>query len=338
MIAENIAPISIAIVGGFLIEAFFQLVKYKDSLNSNNPISYVSFVSNYLSVRQFVSYGRRKWVNYFLFRTLPVAVIVLLVVSIEQRYFKVNQPWSYAFWAAIVSLLFRDTWGIFKKRKFISERLIHTTNVLLVICTGTFIGLMGNWFNLSIIAPSSIDDLLDNLWSSMIVAMLVLFYFRVTNMGSGHNIAEDENNIAFTNYVVRALGDIYDNYHESIDLFCEDESCNKLLLYSILVYEDMNRPRLIRKIENTIVTLFKCELTVGIAQVKSKKPLTDVESIKIAARILRSTNDCDMYDNAEIKRVVGVYNSGKVYAQTIVEIMNIIRQDSRIEDINKLYQ
>ena len=183
-----------------------------------------------------------------------------------------------------------------------------------------------------------IDNLLDNLWSSMIVAMLVLFYFRVTNMGSSHNVAEDENNTAFTNYVVRALGEIYDNYHESIDLFCKDESCNKLLLYSILVYEDMNRPRLIRKIENTIVTLFKCELTVGIAQVKSKKPLTDVDSIKIAARILRSTNDCDVYDNAEIKRVVGVYNSGKVYAQTIVEIMNIIRQDSRIEDVNKLYQ
>ena len=338
MTAENIAQISIAIAGGFLIEAFFQLVKYKDSLNSNNPISYVSFLSNYLSVRQFVSYGRRKWVNYFLFRTLPVAVIVLLVVSIEQRHFKVNQPWSYAFWAAIVSLLFRDIWGIFKKRKFISERLIHITNVLLVIFTGISIGLISNAVNLSIIAPSKIDNLLDNLWSSMIVAMLVLFYFRVTNMGSSHNVAEDENNTAFTNYVVRALGEIYDNYHESIDLFCKDESCNKLLLYSILVYEDMNRPRLIRKIENTIVTLFKCELTVGIAQVKSKKPLTDVDSIKIAARILRSTNDCDVYDNAEIKRVVGVYNSGKVYAQTIVEIMNIIRQDSRIEDVNKLYQ
>ena len=314
------------------------MVKYKDSLNSNNPISYVSFLSNYLSVRQFVSYGRRKWVNYFLFRTLPVAVIVLLVVSIEQRHFKVNQPWSYAFWAAIVSLLFRDIWGIFKKRKFISERLIHITNVLLVIFTGISIGLISNAVNLSIIAPSKIDNLLDNLWSSMIVAMLVLFYFRVTNMGGSHNVAEDENNTAFTNYVVRALGDIYDNYHESIDLFCRDESCNKLLLYSILVYEDMNRPRVIRKIENAIVTFLKCELTVGIAQVKSKKPLTDVESIKIAARILRSTNDCDMYDNAEIKRVVGVYNSGKVYAQTIVEIMNIIRQDSRIEDVNKLYQ
>ena len=270
MTAENIAQISIAIAGGFLIEAFFQLVKYKDSLNSNNPISYVSFLSNYLSVRQFVSYGRRKWVNYFLFRTLPVAVIVLLVVSIEQRYFKVNQPWSYAFLSAIVSLLFRDIRGIFKKRKFISERLIHITNVLLVIFTGISIGLISNAVNLSIIAPSKIDNLLDNLWSSMIVAMLVLFYFRVTNMGGSHNVAEDENNTAFTNYVVRALGDIYDNYHESIDLFCRDESCNKLLLYSILVYEDMNRPRVIRKIENAIVTFLKCELTVGIAQVKSK--------------------------------------------------------------------
>lgn len=330
MTEKDIAPISIAILGGFLINAFFQLVKYKDSLNSN--------VSNYLSVRQFVSYGRRKWVNYFLFRTLPVAVIVLLVVSIEQRYFKVDQPWFYALVSVIVSLLFRDTWGIFKKRKFISERLIHITNVLLAIFTGISIGLISNAVNLSIIAPSSINNLLDNLWSSMAVAMLVLLYFRITNMGSSHDAAENENSIAFANYVVRAFHDIYNNYHEFIDLFCKDESCNKLLLYSILVYEDMNRPRLIRKIENTIVTLFKCELTVGIAQVKSKKPLTDVESIKIAARILRSTNDCDMYDNAEIKRVVGVYNSGKVYAHTIVEIMNIIRKDSRIEDVNKLYQ
>ena len=338
MTAENIAQISIAIAGGFLIEAFFQLVKYKDSLNSNNPISYVSFLSNYLSVRQFVSYGRRKWVNYFLFRTLPVAVIVLLVVSIEQRYFKVNQPWSYAFLSAIVSLLFRDIWGIFKKRKFISERLIHITNVLLVIFTGISIGLISNAVNLSIIAPSSINSLLDNLWSSMAVAMLVLLYFRITNMGSSHDAAENENSIAFANYVVRAFHDIYNNYHEFIDLFCKDESCNKLLLYSILVYEDMNRPRVIRKIESAIVTFLKCELTVGIAQVKSKKPLTDIESIKIAARILRNTRDCNMYDNAEIKRVVGVYNSGKVYAQTIVEIMNIIRQDSRIEDVNKLYQ
>ena len=59
MTAENIAPISIAIAGGFLIEAFFQLVKYKDSLNSNNPISYVSFVYKYLSGGLFVRDGRR---------------------------------------------------------------------------------------------------------------------------------------------------------------------------------------------------------------------------------------------------------------------------------------
>ena len=333
MMTENVMSIFIAIAGGFLVEAFFQLVKYKDSLNNKNPIIYTSSAVNYLSIRQFVSYGRRKWVNYFLFRTLPVAVIVLLVVSIEQRYFEVDQPWFYALVSAIVSLLFRDTWGIFKKRKFISERLIHITNVLLVIFTGISIGLISNAVNLSIIAPSSIDSLFDNLWSSMVVAMLVLLYFRITNMGSRHDVTENENNIAFTNYVVRAFYDIYNNYHEDIELSCKGESCNRLLLYCILVYEDMNRPRVIRKIENAIVAFFKCELTVGIAQVKSKKPLTDIESIKIAARILRNTRDCNMYDAVEVKRVIGAYNSGEAYSQTVVEIMNIIRQYSRIEDV-----
>jgi len=335
MMTENIMPVFIAIAGGFLVEAFFQLVKYKDSLNNKNPIIYTSSAVNYLSVRQFVSYGRRKWLSYFLFRTLPVAVIVLLVVSIEQRYFRVGEPCVYALISTITSLIFRDSLGVFKKKKFISERLIHVANVLFVICTGSFVGVISNIVDLSIIAPSSINSLFDNLWSSMVVAMLVLLYFRITNMGSSHDVAENENNIAFTNYVVRSFYDIYNNYHESIDLYCKDESCNKLLLYCILVYEDMNRPRVIRKIENAIVTFFKCELTVGIAQVKSKKPLTDIESIKIAAGILRDTRDCDMYDTTEVKRAIGAYNSGETYSQTVVEIMNIVRQYFSVEDIEK---
>ena len=81
---------------------------------------YLSYLTIY-RFGNFVSYGRRKWVNYFLFRTLPVAVIVLLEVSIEQRYFKVDQPWFYAFLSAIVSLLFRDTWGYLKRESLLAR-------------------------------------------------------------------------------------------------------------------------------------------------------------------------------------------------------------------------
>ncbi|MCG5095283.1 hypothetical protein MBN60_03770, partial [Candidatus Saccharibacteria bacterium] len=153
----------------------------------------------------------------------------------------------------------------------------------------------------------------------------VLGYFNVTNMGESYNTAEDDNNRALIDYATRKFYEIHDSYHELIDQFCESKSCNKLLLYGILIYEDMNRPRVIRKMENAIVTFFKCELTVGIAQVKSKKPLTDTESIKLAAGILKNTRNCNTYNVAEVSKAVEAYNSGEAYPQNIIEIMNIIR-------------
>mgnify|MGYP000843727229 FL=1 len=310
----EIGRILVAIVGGSLVEVFFQLVKYKGS------------PANYLSVRQFISHKYRKHLSYSLFRVIPVIIMVLLVVSIEQHYFKVKKPCIYALISTGVSLLFRDVWGLFfKKKKFFIERMIHIVNILLVVISGVLIGLAGDIWDLSHFAPSNINNLFDNIWSSMAVAMLVLGYFNVTNMGESYNTAEDDNNRALIDYATRKFYEIHDNYHELIDQFCESKSCNKLLLYGILIYEDMNRPRVIRKIENAIVTFFKCELTVGIAQVKSKKPLTDTESIKLAAGILKNTRNCNTYNVAEVSKAVEAYNSGEAYPQNIIEIMNIIR-------------
>ena len=48
---------------------------------------------------------------------------------------------------------------------------------------------------------------------------------------------------------------------------------------AILIYEDSNRPKIMRIIENALVLLLKQEFTVGIAQVTSDIPLSDKESI-----------------------------------------------------------
>ena len=50
MTAENIAQISIAIAGGFLIEAFFQLVKYKTLLIA---ITLYRMYLSYLTIYRF---------------------------------------------------------------------------------------------------------------------------------------------------------------------------------------------------------------------------------------------------------------------------------------------
>ncbi len=57
------------------------------------------------------------------------------------------------------------------------------------------------------------------------------------------------------------------------------------LLYAIMIYEDFNRPKYLRYIENILVRLplpFHQEYSLGIMQIKSNKPLTDEESIACA--------------------------------------------------------
>ena len=61
-----------------------------------------------------------------------------------------------------------------------------------------------------------------------------------------------------------------------------------------------------------------------MAQVKSKKPLTDIESIKIAIEILKNTDGCNTYDVEEVKNAVRVYNSGEAYAEAVIEVVPIV--------------
>lgn len=317
----HVFPLVVAAMGSLLIELFFRMVKYKDSPvgGSYTPLTYAS---NYISVKQFVSAGGRRWAHYYLFRTLPVVIVCTLVAAIEQRYFNVFRPRIYVFITAILSLCFRDIPVAFKKNIFTNERLVHVANIILVTLVATGVCLLSDNLNLSFVAPS-VEGLFDDLWSSLITTMLTIFYLRVTNMNTC-GVSENKETAQFTNYVLSSFNTIYNTYREQIDALCVRYSCNKILLYAILIHENMNRPWLIRKIENSVVRLFKCELTVGIAQVKSNKPLTDKESIKIASEILKNTNMIDLHNFEELRRIVNVYNSEDCYAQAISDIAKVL--------------
>lgn len=60
------------------------------------------------------------------------------------------------------------------------------------------------------------------------------------------------------------------------------------LLTSILVFEDLNRPKMVRRIENILVCIPGVSLTVGVAQIRSSKPLSDRESIAQMGKYLSS--------------------------------------------------
>lgn len=322
-----------SIIAGLLVELFFQLVKYRDSLNTESPRPVTAYgnlvdASNYMSVSQYLSGGTRKWANYFLFRLLPPFIIFILLAGVLSRYFGAMDYLLYTTIAAITSLLFRDLSQLFKTN-LISEKLLHITNVILVLLLACAVGYLARQANLSFVAPS-IGGLIDNLWSSLIIAMLVLFYFKVTNMHTKHQDQYAEE-IAISNYIVHSYTDIKSKYAQVIDEVCRKNLCSKQILYAILIHENMNRPVWMRAIENAIVRLFKIELTVGIAQVRSTKALTDTASIHKAAKILAESIYADsgygdgFANISQLKGVLMNYNSSDRYAESVSLIISKLR-------------
>jgi hypothetical protein len=95
------------------------------------------------------------------------------------------------------------------------------------------------------------------------------------------------------------------------------------LLYAILIYENLNRPNFVRYFENLIVKITKKELTVGIAQVKSNKPLTDIQSIELACKRLANSNNLKG-DTQQLKLLILRYNGSADYYDSVMEILGII--------------
>ena len=322
-----------AVIAGLFIELFFQLIKYRDSLNKEGPHPITAYktmidASNYMSVSQYLSGGERRWINYFLFRLLPPTLILLLLSGVIRRYLEMPNIFPYLIIAAIISLIPRDILSLFKSRH-ISEKLLHAVNMLLILLLIPAIWIVNQTIDLSPIAPTP-QGLIDNLWSSLIVAILVLLYLQATNMSARYQDRTAEDN-ALSNYVVMAYTRIKNKYDSAIRLSCKEYNCSLQILYAILIYEDMNRPANLRKFENLIVKLFRLNLTVGIAQVQSDKPLTDEESIHRAAKLLEGSAYIDggignsLFDFKQLEDILKNYNSGKHYVESVSQIISKLR-------------
>lgn len=322
-----------AISAGLIIELFFRLVKYRDQLNKVGPRGIITYntitdASNYMSVSQYLSGGERRWFNYFLFRLLPPALIITLLAAIIDRYFITLSNLPYLLIAAIVSLIPRDVVSLFTVRRM-SEQLLHITNIILVVALVPFIAWVSTAIDISFIAPTP-QGLIDNLWSSLTIAILVLLYLQVTNMGTRYQ-DETAEDTALSNHIVKAYTHIRNKHDHTIQDVCMKYSCSRQILYAVLIYEDMNRPPILRKFENFIVRVFKIYLTVGIAQVRSNKPLTDEESIRHAAKILRGSSYADTgvgdgsSDIQQLETILHVYNSSKLYTESISRIITKLR-------------
>jgi hypothetical protein len=204
----------------------------------------------------------------------------------------------------------------FNKGLFFSERIIHLYNAAVINLTALATELASHSTWLAAVTPS-LEGIVDNIWSSLFVSLIVVAFIESSQRRPMDVKWERERVVE--HFVESSLHKIEQRFGQQIDELCGPDRLLSRLLRAILVFEDMNRPFWVRTIERWLVRLTGMALTVGIAQVRSQKPLTDVESITEAYGLL--TRDPDQTDSEQaperLLNLIRRYNDDARYCENV---------------------
>jgi len=112
----------------------------------------------------------------------------------------------------------------------------------------------------------------EELW--IIIAIFIYQVFNKVQLSSNSTIKRKDN------YIKNRLSKFKKNYDNTIRESINNEKLIALI-YSIMIYEDFNRPKGIRLLENFVHKLTKKPHTLGVMQVNTNKKISDLESVKM---------------------------------------------------------
>ena len=100
------------------------------------------------------------------------------------------------------------------------------------------------------------------------------------------------------------------------------------VIYSMMIYENYNRPELMRRIDLLKYRLFREENKFGIMQIEKKEPISDIESIEFVLKKLEkiySTNVKEKMGEVDsVKILIKKYYKKEI--REIISIYNIINE------------
>lgn len=316
---------------GAAVLGFYSLLKLRRG-SMENPITYFSYNTpiNYMGAAEFMSRPRRRWINYLAFRTIPFVVALFLLIAILQQQISTN---SITYIAAIVSYFFiavlPNIKDLVNRSRFLTLRIFALCMLLWLGTATLVVSITGLILDLRWIAPN-LGSVRDNLWSTIAAAIIVIFYFRLTDLSplARERPRSGDRPESISQFLKFRATKIYSRLGREIERASKEFSVDPILILAILVHEDLNRPAFIRFLENLIVTITPISLTVGIAQVRSPKKLTDPESITEMCRYLKESleNLVENNPNFELADVIRLYNDSADYVANVANCYWILRE------------
>lgn len=259
----------------------------------------------------------------FLFRVLSPVVYIIIVSTIL---YKLNQDElvKNIYLVPVYYIVFRLGFNIVTNRARLlnwGRQFIHTVAIITV-----------SWLTYDSIIKDKKNILPDlSTVSNELWVIILLFLFQTLN---NLQFSSDDTEKRKANYLRLR----YNKFKNSFDEIIRGLTQNKkiqALVYAILIYEDFNRPKVARLVENIKFRLTKKPMTLGVMQIRSSELIDDAQSVKRGVeKILKDLKE--IQDNKEITeegeyrdwyllpKLVEKFNGGQSYNHEVTDLFSII--------------
>ena len=161
--------------------------------------------------------------------------------------------------------------------------------------------------------------------------IILIFIFQIAN---NLRFSQEETYKRKDNYLKNRYLHFKRNYGQLIKDLTNNEMLESIV-YAVIIYEDFNRPKIARWIENLKFTVTKKPHTLGVMQVRSDRLLSDFESVQLGSEKIveaykkyieklveknESFSEC-----AAIHSIIEDYNTGSSYNSEVSELADIIK-------------
>ncbi len=207
---------------------------------------------------------------------------------------------------------------------------------------------------------SSVTDLLPD-FSQIKNEVWLLILFFIYQVANGFDVKYSTNAIQETTiaylpellprkrrYIVRKFRSLRRVYEPVIDSISGSDNEFRILVLSILIFENFNRPYVVRIVENLWFRTFgKSKIgTTGIMQTKSTTVLSDIESVRLGAielygayQSFKAQETTQDYGRNSMRRTIKRHCKDKTYIRQILFICKaILDNELSVEEKDAKYK
>jgi len=285
-----------------------------------NWIGKHSYSIGYMEISIFVKTEEAPALN-FLIRVLS-PIVYIIIISAILYYLKLDKYVYNLYIVNIYYIIFRLIFNIVTGR----AKLLNYYRQMLY------------WFAIIVISYFTYENLIkfktnilpdfttiaNELW-----IIIMVFIFQVTN-----NIRLSKDGTAKRKFEYLKFKYIYfkKKYGSEIEYITEGSILLEKVAYSIIIYENFNRPWLARLAENINQRLTNKPHTLGVMQVLSDKPISDLESVILGTKKIveahkkyqRELGEEDYNEYYALYEIIKDYNGGSSYNSQVSELVDII--------------